>query len=101
VVRVLRELRSGLTADGRTKLKSPSGTLSTAEAISVLTNGMALSAHFGDGVLRASDIAGAVLGAVVKDPVADAVVWTEYLEAVVRGREDWSDFYRACREVHR
>jgi len=101
VVRVFRELRSGITADGRTKLKSPSGTLSTAEAISVITNGLALSAHFGDGVLRAADIAGAVLGAVVKDPVADTVVWTEYLEAVVRERDDWADFYRACREVHR
>ncbi|MFR9751144.1 ATP-binding protein [Nocardia sp. 004] len=99
VVRVFRELRSGSTADGRTKLKSPSGTMSTAEAISVITNGIALSAHFGDGVLRASDIAGAVLGSVIKDPVTDAVVWTEYLEAVVRQRPDWSDFYRACREV--
>ncbi|OQS12580.1 ATPase [Nocardia donostiensis] len=99
VVRVFRELRSGITADGRTKLKSPSGTLSTAEAISVITSGLALSAHFGDGVLRASDIAGAVLGSVIKDPVADTVVWTEYLEAVVRERHEWSDFYRACREV--
>ncbi|MET9213214.1 MULTISPECIES: ATP-binding protein [Mycobacteriales] len=99
VVRVFRELRSGITADGRTKLKSPSGTLSTAEAISVITNGLALSAHFGDGVLRASDIAGAVLGSVIKDPVADSVIWTEYLEAVVRERPDWADFYRACREI--
>ncbi|MFC6013859.1 ATP-binding protein [Nocardia lasii] len=99
VVRVFRELRSGVTADGRTKLKSPSGTLSTAEAISVITNGLALSAHFGDGVLRASDIAGAVLGSVIKDPVADTVIWTEYLEAVVRERPDWADFYRACREI--
>ncbi|MBF6086678.1 AAA family ATPase [Nocardia cyriacigeorgica] len=99
VVRIFRELREGVTADGRTKLKSPSGTLSTAEAISVITNGLALSAHFGDGVLRAGDVAGAVLGSVIKDPVADAVVWTEYLEAVVRERPEWSDFYRACREV--
>jgi MoxR-like ATPase len=99
VVRVFRELRSGSTADGRTKLKSPSGTLSTAEAISVITSGLALAAHFGDGVLRAGDVAGAVQGAVVKDPVADTVVWTEYLEAVVRERADWADFYRACREV--
>ena len=99
VVSVFRELRSGATADGRTKLKSPSGTLSTAEAISVITSGLALSAHFGDGVLRASDIAAGILGAVIKDPVADAVVWNEYLEAVVRERKDWADFYRACREA--
>ena len=99
VVSVFRELRSGATADGRTKLKSPSGTLSTAEAISVITSGLALSAHFGDGVLRASDIAAGILGSVIKDPVADAVVWNEYLEAVVRERKDWADFYRACREA--
>src|SRR5690606_17678441 len=43
VVTVFRELRSGVTADGRTKIKSPSGTLSTAEAISVVTNGLALA----------------------------------------------------------
>ncbi|KOV67186.1 ATP-binding protein [Streptomyces sp. MMG1121] len=99
VVTVFRELRDGITADGRTKLKSPSGTLSTAEAISVVTSGLALSAHFGDGVLRPGDIAAGILGAVVRDPAADRVVWQEYLEAVVREREGWTDFYRACREV--
>ncbi len=99
VVRVFRELRSGVTEDGRTKLKSPSGTLSTAEAISVITSGLALSAHFGDGVLRAADVAAGILGSVVKDPTSDGVVWTEYLEAVVRERRDWDDFYRACKEV--
>jgi MoxR-like ATPase len=98
VVTVFRELRSGVTADGRTSLKSPSGTLSTAEAISVLTSGIALAAHFGDGTLRAADVAAGIRGAVIKDPVTDQVAWTEYLEAVVRERAEWGDFYRACRE---
>ncbi|AWS45222.1 MULTISPECIES: AAA family ATPase [Streptosporangium] len=99
VVTVFRELRSGVTEDGRTKVKSPSGTLSTAEAISVLTNGIALAAHFGDGVLRPSDVAAGIVGAVVQDPVSDRVVWREYLETVVRERQDWRDFYRACRDA--
>jgi len=99
VVTVFRELRNGATNDGRTKLKSPSGTLSTAEAISVVTNGMALAAHFGDGVLRAGDVASGILGAVVKDPVSDQVVWQEYLETVVRERDGWRDFYRAARQA--
>ncbi|MFJ3822765.1 ATP-binding protein [Streptomyces nodosus] len=99
VVTVFRELRDGVTADGRTRLKSPSGALSTAEAISVVTHGLALAAHFGDGVLRPSDVAAGVLGAVVRDPAADRVIWREYLEAVVRERDGWTDFYRACREV--
>ncbi|NUU26081.1 MAG: AAA family ATPase [Streptomycetaceae bacterium] len=99
VVSVFRELRSGLTEDGRTMLKSPSGTLSTAEAISVVTGGLALAAHFGDGVLRPADTAAGILGAVVKDPSSDGVVWQEYLETVVRSRDGWQDFYRACREA--
>jgi MoxR-like ATPase len=99
VVSVFRELRSGRTEDGRTALKSPSGTLSTAEAISVVTGGLALAIHFGDGVLRPHDVAGGILGAVVKDPTADGVVWAEYLETVVRERDGWADFYRACREI--
>src|SRR5262249_60388635 len=82
VVTVFRELRNGVTEDGATKLKSPSGTLSTAEAISVVTNGFALAAHFGDGVLRASDVAAGIVGSVVKDPVSDSVIWQEYLETV-------------------
>jgi MoxR-like ATPase len=99
IVTVFRELRSGATADGRTKLKSPSGTLSTAEAISVVNNGMALAGHFGDGRLGAHDIAAGLLGAVVKDPVQDKIVWQEYLETVVKERDGWRDLYRACREV--
>lgn len=97
VVTVFRELRGGMTMDGKTSLKSPSGTLSTAEAISVVTSGLALATHFGDGVLRAADVAAGIQGSVVRDPVADATVWAEYLEAVVRERDGWKDFYRAAR----
>ena len=88
-----------MTADGRTTVKSPSGTLSVAEAISVITHGMALATHFGDVVVRAPDVAAGLLGAVVKDPVHDRVVWQEYLETVVKERSGWTDLYRACREL--
>jgi MoxR-like ATPase len=99
VVTVFRELRAGVTADGRTSLKVPSGSLSTAEAISVVTNGIALAAHFGNGRLSAADVAAGIVGAVVKDPVHDSVAWREYLEAVVRDRAEWGEFYEACREL--
>lgn len=99
VVTIFRELRDGKTEDGKTKLKSPSATLSTAEAISVVGSGMALASHFGDGTLRAADVASGLTGAIIKDPVQDAVVWKEYLETVVKERSGWKDLYRACREV--
>jgi MoxR-like ATPase len=101
VVTIFRELRSGLTLDGKTKLKSPSGTLSTAEAISVVNNGQALAAHFGDGRLRAPDLAASLVGAVVKDPVQDKIVWQEYLETVIKERDGWKDLYRSCRDLSR
>lgn len=99
LVTIFRELREGITMDRKTKLKVPSGTLSTAEAISVLNNGLAMAAHFGDGRLRASDLANGLIGAVVRDPGQDAIVWKEYLETVVKERDDWKDLYRACRDL--
>jgi MoxR-like ATPase len=99
VVTVFRELRSGATEDGRTKLKSPSGALSTAEAISVTINALSLAGHFGSGKVAAADIAAGLTGAVVRDPVADRTIWREYLETVVKERGGWEDLYRACREL--
>ncbi len=99
IVRIFRELRSGVTEDGRTKIKSPSSTVSTAEAISVVNSGLALAAHFGDGKLNAHDLASGLIGAIVKDPVQDAVVWKEYLETVVKTRPEDKDIYRACKEL--
>jgi MoxR-like ATPase len=99
IVTIFRELRAGVTQDGKTKIKSPTSTMSTAEAISVVNNGLALAAHFGDGVLNAHDIAAGLVGAVVKDPVQDKVVWNEYLETVLKTREDYKDVYRACKEI--
>lgn len=99
VVTIFRELRSGATLDNKTKLKSPSGTLSTAEAISVMGGGLSMAAYYGDGVLRAGDIAAGLTGAIIKDPVQDRVVWMEYLQTVAKERDPWKDLYRACREV--
>lgn len=99
IVTIFRELRDGKTEDGKMKLKSPSGTLSTAEAISVVNSGVALAAHFGDGRLKPVDVASSLTGAIIKDPVQDAIVWKEYLETVAKERDDWKALYRACRET--
>jgi len=99
LVTIFRELRSGKTEDGRTKLKSPSATLSTAEAISVVNSGQALAAHFGNGTLNAIDLAAGITGAIVKDPVQDKIIWKEYLETVAKTRENWGDLYAACSEM--
>ncbi|WP_257170195.1 AAA family ATPase [Bradyrhizobium sp. SRS-191] len=99
IVTVFRELRDGQTLDGRLKLKSPSGSLSTAEAIAVTIGAWAEAGHFGSGVIDAQSMAANLVGAIVKDPVQDKVVLQEYLETVVRERKPWADLYGAIRDV--
>jgi MoxR-like ATPase len=100
IVTIFRELRSGVTEDGKTRLKVPSGTLSTAEAISVVNTGLSMAGYFGNGTLQAHDLAAGIIGAVVKDPIQDKIAWQEYLETVIKPREDWRDIYRACRDLN-
>jgi MoxR-like ATPase len=99
IVVMFRELRDGKTLNGKTKLKTSSGSLSTGEAISVGVSAWAEAAHFGDGSMDAQSVAANLVGAVVKDPVQDTVALEEYLENVVRTRDNWGDLYRAIREV--
>src|SRR5579871_1899410 len=99
VVTVFRELRDGKTLNGKTKLKSSTGSLSTAEAISVGVSAWASAAHFGNGAITAESLAPNIVGAVVKDPVQDTIALQEYLESVLRTRDGWSDLYSAIREV--
>ncbi len=97
VVTIFRELRQGQTLDGKNKLKSPSGVLSTAEAISLLANSMALAGNFGSGVVEADDIASGLQGAVVKDEEKDQIVWQAYLKNVMKKRgAEWRDLFNAC-----
>lgn len=66
VVTVMRELCGSITADGRPTIKSPSSTLATGEAISVVTSGLSLAAHWGDSPVSADDIAAGLVDAVAK-----------------------------------
>ncbi len=101
IVTIFRELRQGKTLDEKQKLKSPSGVISTAEAISLITNSMALAASFGDGTITDEDLAAGLQGAVVKDEDKDKIVWKEYLENVMKKRgAEWRGLYNTCSEIN-
>lgn len=101
VVTIFRELRGGVTLDGKQKLKSTTGVLSTAEAISLLGNSMALAASFGNGKLTDYDIAAALQGAIVKDDDKDSLAWKEYLENVMKKRgARYRELYQECKELN-
>ena len=99
LVTIFRELRHGQTLDGKQKLKTTTGTLSTAEAISVMSHGWVMAGHFGSGNVTDHELAAGLQGAVLKDPVQDIVPWKEYVETVIKQREGWQDLYRACRDL--
>jgi MoxR-like ATPase len=94
VVAIFRELRGGATLDGKVTLKTPSGTLSTAEAIAVMIGGLSQAAFFNGGKLSAEGVAPNMIGAIIKDPVQDKAVLEEYLETVLKKRPDYADYYR-------
>ena len=99
VVTIFRELRAGQTLDGKNKVKTPSGVLSTAEAISLLANSMALAGNFGDGTVGDADLASGLQGAVIKDDEKDTVVWKDYLANVMKKRgAAWRGLHAACAE---
>ncbi|MER8973062.1 MULTISPECIES: AAA family ATPase [unclassified Mesorhizobium] len=95
VLTIFRELRSGATADGKVTLKTPSGSLSTAEAIATMVGGLSQAAWFDSGKLGAEGLAASLVGAIVKDPVQDKVVLEEYLETVLKKRADYAGYYAA------
>ena len=99
VLTIFRELRSGSTADGKVTLKTPSGSLSTAEAIATMVGGLSQAAWFDGGRLSADGLAPNMVGAIVKDPVQDKAVLEEYLETVLKKRSDYSAYYKALNDA--
>jgi MoxR-like ATPase len=102
IVTIFRELRQGATLDEKQKLKSPSSVISTAEAISLITNSMSLAASFGSGTVSDDDLAAGLQGAIVKDEDKDQLVWKEYLENVMKKRgASWRGLYNMCSEMNK
>lgn len=100
VCTIFRELRAGITLDGKQKLKTTSGVLSTAEAISLLANSMALAGSFGNGKITDYDLAAGLQGAIVKEDEKDGKVWEEYLENIMKKRGlGWLGLYKECKEL--
>lgn len=98
LVTVFQELRAGVTKDGKTKLRSPATTLSTAEAISVLFQSSILAEAFGAGTVGPVELTRGLVGALGKDGPDDIATLREYAETVARGRGGaWKELHGAVR----
>ncbi|MCC7383153.1 MAG: AAA family ATPase [Deltaproteobacteria bacterium] len=99
LVTLFQELRAGATKDGKTKVRSTSSVLSTAEAISVLFSSGILAQSFGSGKVSADDLARALIGAVAKEGEDDLKIVREYCETVAKTRGGlWSELYGAAKQ---
>src|SRR5438034_1953279 len=87
IVQIFQELRRGQTLDGKQKVKPVSGVLSTAEAISLLNNSMALAGHFGEGEVTDRDIAEGVDFHTISERWGGAVSLKAIAEAAQLARE--------------
>ena len=102
VCTVFRELRQGVTLDGKQKIKPTANVLSTAEAISLLANSMALAGSFGDGEISDYDLAAGLQGAIVKEDSKDGQIWEEYLENIMKKRgSEWLGLYKECKALNK
>lgn len=98
LVTVFQELRAGMTKDGKTKLRTPTTALSTAEAISVLFHAGILAQGFGSGKLTGEHVARALVGAVAKESADDRKALLEYTETVAKERGGaWKAFHAATK----
>lgn len=90
-----REMRDGHTSDG-IKIKQPSTTLSTAEAIGVALDAALYAQYFGKGKVTVGDVARNIMGSVVKEDQADAKILMEYALMVAKRRSkdrQWKEFH--------
>ena len=101
VTTAFREMRDGHTSDG-IKVKQPSTTLSTAEAIGVAIDSALYSHYFGSGKITAGDIARNIHGSVVKEDLADAKVLKEYAALIGKRRssdKNWKEFHETMKKT--
>ncbi len=100
---VFREMRAGRTSEG-VSIKTPSTTLSTAEAIGVALDAALHGRYFGDGAVTPSSIARNLVGSIVKEDLADLKVLKEYIVLVAKKRAAdplWAEFHATAEKALR
>lgn len=97
LVQIFRELREGVTYDGKQKVKPTQNILSTAEAISAIRQSIYLASFFGNGKVTAAEIAATLPGSIVKNEEKDGTAWRDYQQNIIRQRKEWADLTEALK----
>ena len=97
-----RELRDGRSAEG-ISVKTPTTTLSTAEAIGTAVDAALHTRFFGDGKVSAASIARNLVGSIVKEDPQDLAALKEYVSIIAKKRgmtdKHWQAFHDEARKA--
>ena len=97
-----RELRDGRSAEG-ISVKTPTTTLSTAEAIGTAVDAALHTRFFGDGKVSAASIARNLIGSIVKEDPQDLAALKEYVSIIAKKRgmtdKHWQAFHDEARKA--
>lgn len=97
-----RELRDGRSAEG-ISVKTPTTTLSTAEAIGTAVDAALHTRFFGDGKVSAASIARNLVGSIVKEDPQDLAALKEYVSIIAKKRgmtdKHWQAFHDEARKT--
>lgn len=97
-----RELRDGRSAEG-ISVKTPTTTLSTAEAIGTAVDAALHTRFFGDGKVSAASIARNLVGSIVKEDPQDLAALKEYISIIAKKRgmtdKHWQAFHDEARKA--
>ena len=94
VITIFKELRDGKTIDGKLSLKKPGSTMSTAEIIGMVNNALAMAVYFGNRKIDGELLAKNLKNTIVKNQDTDLIPWNEYVEMVMKKRDDYDHFYQ-------
>lgn len=103
LVHIFHEMRNGQTLDGRSTDRLASAVMSTAEAVSVAHAMGVYAYYYRDGTVMAEDFTEFLVGAAIKDNIADLKRINHYFETEVALKQGkvWQTVYECWRKSFR
>ncbi|HMW37966.1 MAG: AAA family ATPase [Saprospiraceae bacterium] len=98
LVTLLRELRNGITEDGKTKLRKSGASLNPAVSINIIHEARILAQFFDNGEVKPQHMIANLINSIRHDSPEDAAVIQEYNETVLKKRDDYKEWYQAIKK---
>lgn len=99
LIHIFRELRSGVSADGKQKIKMVNSNLSPAEAISIVHQARIEAFYFENNKLQTKALAQGLINSVGINKNDEIVTLQDYNETVLKKRSEFKDWYTAFKEI--